>query len=37
MPQDAILRTNALDKLVIGALDNPDNHTPAEAAERMLV
>ena len=36
MPQDGILRTNSLDKLVIGALDDPDNRTPQQAAERML-
>lgn len=36
MPRDAILKTHSLDKLVIGALDDPDNRTPQQAAERML-
>lgn len=36
MPQDGILKTNSLDKLVISALDDPDNRTPQQAAERML-
>ncbi len=37
MPQDFIKpNTPSLNKLVIGALDNPDNRTPAQAAERLL-
>lgn len=37
MPQDFIKpNTPSLNKLIIGALDNPDNHTPQEAAERLL-